>query len=302
MIENIPAKTLLCKLKNDNNKWFGTDYTVNLYKGCCHGCIYCDSRSECYHIEDFGKVRVKQNISEILEKELRSKYKRGENGVIGIGAMSDTYNPFEKELCVTRCALELIYKYGFGISIDTKSSLIVRDTDIIKSIADRNAAIVKMTVTASDDSLSSIIEPNVCVSSERFSAIYKLSSAGVFCGILLMPVLPFITDSESNIRNIVRLSEESGARFIYPMFGVTLRQNQRQYFYQRVEEIFPNKNMMKQYIEIYGNNYVCTSKNAERLWKTFEEECKKRGILYRMKDIISAYKKPQIFEQISLFD
>ena len=221
-MEFIKAKTIVSGYSS-NEQWFGNNYNMNIYKGCCHGCIYCDSRSECYGIEDFDRVRAKKMLW-IIARDLKSKRK---TGVVGMGAMSDPYNPFEKEYELTRGALKLIHKYGFGVSIATKSDLIVRDIDLLKSIQTHSPVLAKITITTCDDALCKKIEPNVALSSKRFEAIKKLSDHGIFVGILLMPVLPFIEDNEENIMGIIHLAHKSGAKFIYPAFGVTLRQNQR---------------------------------------------------------------------------
>jgi len=295
MINEIQAKSIMQK-KNNGDKWFGTDYNMNLYKGCCHGCIYCDSRSDCYHIDNFDRVRVKENSINILEHELKSKRN---SGVVGIGAMSDTYNPFEEQYEITRNSLKLLAQYGFGCSIDTKSSLVKRDVDLLKKIAEHNSCIVKLTITTADDELCKIIEPNVCVSSERFEAIHELTSNGIFTGVLLMPILPYINDTEENIKAIINNAAEAGAKFVYAMFGVTLRENQRDYFYQKLEEHFPG--MKKKYIGKYGESYTCISENAKELYEIYERECKRLGLLYKMEDIINGYKGANSYEQISLF-
>ena len=231
----IPAKTLLSGYMSGNS-WFGYHYNMNIYKGCCHGCIYCDSRSECYRVEHFDTVRAKKNALELLEGELRTKRK---TGVIGTGAMSDPYNPFEKEYGLTRGALEAIDAHRFGIGIATKSNLVTRDIDVLSRIQRHSPVLIKITITAVDDDLGKKIEPHVPLSSQRFEAIRDLSRAELCAGILLMPVLPFITDTKENILGIVERARENGARFIYPAFGVTLRANQREYFYDRLEERFP---------------------------------------------------------------
>ena len=202
-MEFMEAKTILSRVAH-SEEWFGIDYNMNLYKGCCHKCIYCDSRSNCYNIKDFDRVRSKKNVIELLNKELKSKRKKG---VIGIGAMSDTYNPFEKKYEITKKALELISYYNFGVSIETKSNLIVRDIDIFKEIQKDADVILKFTITSADDNLSKIIEPNVCVSSERLKAMKQLSNNGLFVGTLLTPIIPFITDIEENIRDIEKIKE-----------------------------------------------------------------------------------------------
>ncbi|MGM9988547.1 MAG: SPL family radical SAM protein [Bacillaceae bacterium] len=296
MIETIEAKSLLQKVKFDGSNWFGITYNMNLYKGCCHGCIYCDSRSNCYRIDNFDKVRVKANTTRILERELMSKRQKG---VIGMGAMSDSYNPFEKKLEVTRDALKLIARYGYGVSIETKSPLITRDIDLFKEIAKHNTVILKLTITAADDVLSKKIEQRVQVSSERFRAIKELSEAGIFCGVLLTPVLPFITDTEENIRTIVRLAYENGAKFVYGGYGVSLRENQRDYFLKHVEQVFPG--MANRYRKIYGNTYWCNSPKMGSLKHVLESECKKYGLFYKMEDIIKNGKGKDTCEQLRLF-
>ena len=228
-MEFIKTKTILSKVKY-GNEWYGIDYNMNLYRGCSHGCIYCDSRSNCYHIENFDIVRGKENaLNILLEQELS---KKREKGVIGIGSMSDTYNPLEEVYEITRGALRIISKYGFGVSIDTKSDLILRDLDLLKKINERNNVIVKFTITTPSDELSKIIEPNVCLSSKRLQVIKELSDNGIFVGIIMNPVLPFITDSEEDIRELVKLAYENGAKFIHTFMGMTLRENQRDYYFE----------------------------------------------------------------------
>ncbi|MCI8276662.1 MAG: radical SAM protein [Clostridia bacterium] len=283
-MEFIEAKTILKKASH-GEEWFGIDYNMNLYKGCSHKCIYCDSRSNCYQVENFDKVRAKKGEIEILNKELRAKRKKG---VIGIGAMSDTYNPFEKQYEITRKALKLISYYNFGVSIETKSNLIVRDIDIFKEINKKASVILKFTITSADDNLSRQIEPNVSASSERLKAMKQLSSQGLFVGTLLTPIMPFITDSEENIRDVIKLSYENGAKFVFTMGGVTLRENQRDYFYEQLDKTFPR--LKEKYIKTYGNSFFCYPLN-KNLEKVFKKECEKYGLLYKMSDIVKAYKK-----------
>ncbi len=282
-MEFIEAKTILQKASH-GEEWFGIDYNMNLYKGCIHKCIYCDSRCNCYQVEEFDRVRAKKNEIEILNQELKSKRKKG---VIGIGAMSDTYNPFEKQYELTRKALELISYYRFGVSIETKSNLITRDIDLFKEINNKADVILKFTITSADDNLSRKVEPNVCVSSERFKAMKQLANQGLFVGTLLTPIIPFITDSEENIRNVIKQSYENGAKFVFTMGGVTLRENQRDYFFEQLDKTFPN--LKEKYIKTFGNNFFCYPLN-KNLEKIFKEECKKYGLLYKMSDIVKAYK------------
>lgn len=291
----IPAKTIVSAY-TENSGWFGCNYNMNIYKGCCHGCIYCDSRSDCYGVEDFDEVRAKENALVTIERELKSKRK---TGVIGTGAMSDPYNPLEQGHRLTRGALELIEKYGFGVAVATKSDLIVRDIDVLQRIAAHAPVLLKLTVTAADDALCRKVEPRAPLSSARFAAIRALSGAGLFTGVLLMPVLPFIEDSPENISALVRLAHESGAKFIYPAFGVTLRQNQRDFFYARLDEQFPS--VRQKYAEAFGSAYGCRSPRSKELLALFREACARYGLLYQMDEIVSAYKRDYGDDQLSLF-
>lgn len=296
-MEFIKTKTILSKVKY-GSQWYGIDYNINLYRGCSHGCIYCDSRSNCYHIENFDIVKGKENALQILENEL---IRKREKGIIGIGAMSDTYNPQELKYELTREALKLISKYNFGVSIDTKSDLILRDLDILKEIDSKNNVIVKFTITTPNDKLSKIIEPHVCSSSKRLAAIKKLNENGIFTGIIMNPILPFITDKEEDIKKLVKLAYENGAKFIHTYMGVTLRENQRDYYFKQLDKNFIG--MKEKYIRTYNNIYNCPVPNYKSLYNNFKEECIKYGILYDMESIIKAYKKEiKTDEQISLFN
>lgn len=293
-MEYIPAKTIVTRTKS--SQWFGTNYNMNIYRGCSHGCIYCDSRSECYGTEDFDRVRAKENALQIIRDDLRRKVK---SGVVATGAMSDPYNPAERELLLTRHALELLNAFSFGAAIATKSTLVIRDIDILQEIKEHSPVLVKVTVTTTDDVLCKQVEPYAPVSSERFAAVRKLSRQGIFTGILLMPVLPFLEDSIENVTSIVRMAAENGARFVYPAFGVTLRQNQRDYYLERLDELFPSTK--EKYLRQYGNSYQCGSPRARELWQAFQTECKRLGILYKMQDIISGYKIGYGDSQLSWF-
>ena len=210
--------------------------------------------------------------------------KKKEKGVVGIGSMSDTYNPLEKQYEQTRGALKLISKYNFGVSIDTKSDLILRDLDLLKEINSKNNVIIKFTITTPNDELSKIIEPYVCASSKRFEAIKILSDNGIL----------------EDIKKLVKKAYESGAKFIHTYMGMTLRENQRDYYFEKLDKHF--KGLKEKYIKYYGERYNCAVPNYKSLYKVFTNECDKYGILYNMKDIIKAYKKEiKDNEQISLF-
>ena len=294
-MDYIPAKTIVTQVKKHN--WFGIDYNMNIYRGCSHGCIYCDSRSLCYKIENFDTIRAKQDALRIIRDDLLKKRKRG---VVCTGAMSDPYNPLEEKHKLTRSALELLNAYRFGVAISTKSQLVCRDKNILLDIQAHSPVLVKITITTGDDNLCKIVEPNAPLSSSRFSAIKTLTDNGVYAGVLMMPLLPFIEDTEENIVNIIHNAKENGARFIYPAIGMTLRAGNREYFYEKLDKHFPG--IKEKYIKKYGERYNCTAPRVRRLWNIFTSECKRLDLRYEMKDIIIDYKRGYTAKQLNLFE
>lgn len=282
-MNQIAAKTILSAYSKQG--WFGSNYTMNLYRGCCHGCIYCDSRSACYGIAEFDTVMAKEQALSILQQELSGKRKKG---IVMTGAMGDPYNPFEKQQKLTRGALELLHQYGYGVILHTKSALAVRDIDLLQKVSLHSPAIVNFTVTTAEDSLCRQLERKVCVSSERFAALARLAEAGVVCGVLATPILPFINDNPQNLTRLVSLAAKAGAKWIYAgeSFGVTLRQNQRDYFYLWLDRLFPG--LRQQYGNAFGENYYCVSGQNQKLRKLFQSLCREYGLLYSM-DSIAAY-------------
>ena len=283
-VQSIPAKSIVYKNKSPDS-WFGLDYNMNIYRGCSHGCIYCDSRSDCYRIADFDTIMVKENALQIIRDDLRRKVK---TGVVASGAMSDPYNPLEQELKLTRNALELINAYEFGASLCTKSALVTRDADILQDIKKHSPAIVTISITAADDKLCRIIEPNVSVTSERVEALRTLAGKGIFCGVLVVPVLPYITDTAENVISILRLAKDAGADFVYTYMGMTLRRGNREYFYEKLDKALPG--MKEKYMKRYDVRYNCPSPNAKKLWDTFTAESERLGLLHDMKAITRRYK------------
>ncbi|WP_325199058.1 SPL family radical SAM protein [Oscillibacter sp.] len=295
-METIPAKSIVNRTKDPS--WFGTEYNMNIYRGCCHGCIYCDSRSDCYRNDDFDRVKAKADALRIIRDDLESKAKVG---VVGTGSMSDPYNPFEEELQLTRRALTLLEAYGFGVAIATKSDLIVRDADVLSSIHRTMPAICKITLTTCDDELAAKVEPYAPSPSRRLAAVERLSAAGLFTGILMMPVLPFLEDSPENIRDIVDRAADAGARFVYPALGMTCRAGQREYFYRKLEEQFPGQGLAEKYRRRYGPRYECPSPRARALWEIFQDACNRRGLLTSMGRIVTASRRGHETDQLSLF-
>jgi DNA repair photolyase len=286
----IQTKTILSPVRQGPENIFGLKYNMNLYRGCQHACIYCDSRSKCYRLGELSDIRMKENALELLEKELKSKRVRG---TIGFGSMNDPYMPVEKEMELTRRALKLIHKYKYPVHIITKSNLVLRDIDILKEINKVYAA-VSLTITAVDDHLSQIIEPVAPLSSLRFEAIKQLSEAGIYTGIMLMPVLPFITDNKDNIEGIVSKGKQNGASYILAFMGMTLREGQREYFYNKLDIHFPG--LKEIYMNTYGNLYGCSTINHKELYIVFNEVCKKMSVKTNMD--FYQMKKP---EQMILF-
>jgi len=294
-MEYISAKTIVTRTKN--NWWFGTDYGMNIYRGCVFGCIYCDSRSDCYRVENFDQVYAKQDALRIIRDNLRSKTKRG---VIHTGAMSDPYTPVEAGLKLMRNSLELINAFKFGVAVATKSPLVTRDIDVLQDIQRYAPMTVSMTITTADDVLARKIERHSAPSSERFQAIRSLSEAGVYCGVLVMPILPFINDTEENILSIVHQAKAAGAKYVYGDMGVTLRDGQREYFYDKLDKEFPG--IKERYIAEYGKRHQANSPHAKKLYKIFAAECEHLGLLYKMADITQDYQKAGFrTDQLSLF-
>ena len=296
-MDYIPAKHILIRSKS--TAWFGTDHTVNLYRGCCHGCLYCDSRSDCYRNPDFDRVTAKSDALRILRDELARKVRPA---FIGMGAMSDPYNPFEEGLLLTRHALELIDAYDCGVSVDTKSDLIVRDIDLYQSIQVHSPVICKITVTTVDEELAAKVEPRAPSPARRLEAIRKLAEAGLFCGVLLMPVLPFLEDRPEQVLSVVDRSADAGAKFIYSGFGVTMRQGQREHFLRELDRAFPGEHLSRRYLARYGDRYRCPSPRARELWEVFTARCRERGLLYQMPHIVSAATRGYGDRQLTFFD
>lgn len=296
-MDYIPAKHLLHRSKS--TQWFGTDHTMNIYRGCCHGCLYCDSRSSCYQNPDFDRVKAKENALRVLRDDLARKVKPA---FIGMGSMSDPYNPFEAELCLTRHALELIDAYQCGVAVATKSDLIARDTGLYRMIQAHSPVVCKLTVTTTDDALAAKIEPHAPPPSRRLSALETLSGAGVFTGALLMPVLPYVEDSRENVLSVVDSAARAGAKFVYAAFGVTMREGQRDYFLNGLDRAFPGAGMGERYRKRYGSRYTCASPRAKELWEIFSARCRELGLLYEMRHIVSAATRSYEDRQLSFFD
>lgn len=295
-MEYLSAKHLVIRSKSAD--WFGTDHTMNIYRGCCHGCIYCDSRSDCYRNPDFDTVKVKKDALRIIRDDLRRKVKPG---IVGTGAMSDPYNPFEQELCLTRNALSLLDAYNFGVAIATKSDLIARDIDVLKCIQEHSPVLCKLTVTTMDEALAARLEPGAPTPARRMAAAKALADAGIPVCILLMPVLPFLEDSDESVLAVVDAAAEAGARYLYPAFGVTQRAGQREWFHQKLQELFPDRGLAERYRKAFGENYVCTSPNAKGLWGKFSRRCGEKGLLYEMKHITANYQRGYAERQLTFF-
>ncbi len=288
-METIKAKHILQRNKPSMDFWIYHDYNMNLYHGCSHGCIYCDSRSDCYGLENFDTIKPKENAIRILENDLFSKRKKG---VVGMGSMSDPYNPLETKLELTRQALKLFKQYGFGTSVITKSHTIVRDIDLYKAINEHKSVLINITITTADESLQKIIEPYASTTIQRFEALKQLNEAGIKAGIILDPILPFINDNIENLDKLIKLAKEYKVNHIFALFGVTLRDSQREYFYNKLDIHFPG--IKEKYIKTYGDKYLADSPNSKQLYKHLEKTCKEYGILYDIKEINEDFLKRPI--------
>lgn len=257
---------------------------MNLYRGCTHGCIYCDSRSECYQFKhDFTDIEVKSNAPELLERALKSKRKRC---MIGTGSMCDPYMPVEESECLTRRCLELIDRYEFGVAIQTKSDRILRDIDLFDSINRKAKAVVQMTLTTFDEDLCRVLEPNVCTTKQRYLTLKEFQKRGIPTVVWLCPVLPFINDTEENLRGILDYCFDAGVKGIICMaFGTTLRAGSRDHFYHCLDRSFPG--MRQRYEQAFGESYICNSPNNARLMKIFTSECRAHGVMYDPNEIFA---------------
>ena len=275
---------------------------MNLYRGCSHGCIYCDSRSRCYHMEHaFEDIEVKENAIELLENALRRKRRKC---MIGTGSMTDPYIPLEMELGNVRKALSLIYEYGFGFTLITKSDRILRDLDLLQKINDSTKCVVQMTLTTYDEELCRKLEPNVCTTKERFEVLKKLRDSGIPTVVWLSPILPFINDTEDNISGILDMCLEAKVYGIICFgMGLTLRDGNREYFYRQLDRLFPH--LKEKYIRTYGNQYVIDSPDSDRLMRLFHQRCSENGIIHnndRIFEYLHRFEQKQTATQLSLWD
>lgn len=275
---------------------------MNLFRGCTHGCIYCDSRSKCYQMNhSFEDIEVKENSIELLEDRLKRKRKKC---MIGMGSMTDPYINEELKLNYTRQAIEIINKYGFGLTLITKSSNIIRDLDLLKEINSKTKCVVQMTLTTYDERLCRIIEPNVSTTKERVETLIKLRKAGIPTVVWMTPILPYINDTEENIRGILNYCKEAKVKGILCFgMGLTLREGNREYFYSKLDKHFTH--LKDRYIREFGNSYVVNSRNNYRLMKIFRDFCENEKIMYDYNKIFSylnTFEEKEISKQLSIFD
>ena len=274
---------------------------MNLYRGCSHGCIYCDSRSKCYRMEhEFEDIEVKGNAVELLEDALKRKRVRC---MLSTGAMTDPYIPLEKELGNTRKALELAHKYGFGFTLITKSSLVLRDLDLLKAINEKTKCVVQMTLTTYDEELCRKIEPKVCGTRERFETLIKLHEAGIPTVVWMSPLLPFINDTEENVRGILDCCIKARVKGVICFgIGLTLREGNREYFYKQLDRLFPG--LKEKYMQWYGDRYEISSPDSGRLMELFHRTCEENGIMHDNDGIfgyLNKFEEKGDGEQLSLF-
>ena len=274
---------------------------MNIYRGCSHGCIYCDARSACYQMDHpFEDIEVKVNAPELLEQALRKKRKRC---MIGTGAMSDPYLHLEKDLRLTRRCLELIDEYDFGLAIQTKSDMILRDLDLLRSIHRKTKCVVQITLTTYEDELCKTLEPNVCPTSRRIEVLNILKEEGIPTIVWMSPILPFINDTKENIGSILEACKRVNVYGILTFgIGLTLRDGDRQYYYKKLDQHFPG--LKEKYRQTYGNAYELPVPNARELYDYFVRECKASDMEWnedKLFEYMHAFEDKQAGEQMSLF-
>jgi DNA repair photolyase len=268
----VQAKGILNSVRGEDD-WFGLTYNMNLYRGCEHQCIYCDTRSACYRIENFDEeVLIKTNALKLLEDALPRKRKLG---VIGFGSMNDPYTPAEDVYGLTGEALKIVAKYRFPVHIITKSDRVLKDLATLQRINQVKAR-VSFTVTTTDEALAAKIEPGAPPPARRLAAMAQLAEAGIETGLVMMPILPFIEDTPENIHSIVTAAVVHQADYIIPSFGVTVREGQREHFYRKLDENFPG--MRQRYERAFGDSYFCPARNSQELEKLFRSLCAEHGL------------------------
>ena len=278
----------------------GGHYGMNLYRGCTHGCIYCDSRSLCYQFaHPFEDVEVKQNAPALLEQALRSKRRRA---MIGTGSMSDPYMHCEAALGLTRRCLEIILKYGFGAAVQTKSDRVLRDIDLLDAIHREAKCVVQMTLTTWDGALCRIVEPNVCDTQRRVEALEAMRARGIPTIVWLTPILPFINDTAENVRAILEACADAGVRGVLCFdMGLTLREGDREYYYAALDRHFPG--LRREYVRRYGNAYEVPSPHRDALMRLFHDFCESRGMLHTPDACFAfLHDLPEKHVQMSMFD
>jgi len=287
----IQAKGILNSVRGDDD-WFGLSYNMNLYRGCEHQCIYCDTRSDCYQIENFeSEVLIKINALTLLEETLPRKRKVG---MIGFGSMNDPYTPAEKQYHLTGEALKLVAKYRFPVHIITKSDMVMKDLETLVQINQIKAR-VSFTITTVDDDLARLIEPGAPSPSRRLAAMKALSDAGIEVGVVMMPILPFIEDAPENVMSVVEAAAAHHADYIIPAFGMTIRTGQREYFYAKLDEHFPG--LRERYEQTFGDVYHCSALNSNKLADAFFDACETHGLNTK----VSSYPPKSDLQQLSLF-
>ena len=273
---------------------------MNLYRGCQHGCIYCDSRSLCYQMNHaFEDIEVKENAVELLEDALRRKRKKC---MIGTGSMTDPYMPLERELGNMRRALEVIRRYGFGVTVLTKSDGILRDLDLLQSINEQAKCVVQMTLTTYDENLCRKLEPNVCTTARRFEVLKRLRDAGIPTVVWMSPILPFLNDTPENIRGLLRMCSEAGVYGVICFgMGLTLREGNREYFYSQLDRLFPG--LKERYVRTYANQYEVISPRSAELMELFHNTCEQNGIVHNNREVFAFLSELEEKDpQLSFFD
>ncbi len=275
IIKEIRARVLLAHVRQPDT-WFGLQYNLNLYRGCAHRCIYCDSRSECYQIENFdGEVLVKVNAIELLRQELARKRVKG---TIGLGSMNDPFMPLPPRFSLTRQALAVIAEFDFPVHIVTKSDRVLQELETLRRLNQVHAS-VSFTITTADDALARQLEPGAPSPSARFAAMEVLAAHGIQTGVTMMPILPFLEDNAENITAIVEQAAAHGAAYILPGLGMTLRDRQRAYYYRQLDALFPG--VREKYERTYGDRYSCDVPDAARLSRLFNELCQHHRLATR---------------------
>ncbi len=288
-------KSILNKRKFIDS-WFWDRYGINPYNGCQFGCIYCDARSAKYHQPtDFeNRIIVKNNVAAMLDKRI-SNARTFLPDVVGFSGTTDPYQPAEKKYGNTKACLEVLLKHKYPVHIVTKSTLVLRDLELLNEIGKQNWCSVSVTITSTKKDVANFLETLAPEPSKRFDAIKTIKGKykNIQAGVLLIPVVPYLTDSDDDLTDLVKQSKENGADYLLFGGGMTMRDLQGKWYLQHLANRFPE--LIGKYEKLFQFNYNPESYNGTyeagknyslKITSRLFELVEKYGLPFRIKRFI----------------